>query len=609
MTPVRVDDTLSTHPARKGPGLTDVLLTIIEELSDGFLVVNEQGTIVFFNDVLLKTIGLRSVDILTREKQLLDTLGLEKSAEPSSREVVIEDRTGVPRLFDVSTLAVEGEKGVYTLARITRAKKDGAHRRTELEDLFRNIGDPVLTADLKGTIVLANPAFSRLMGWAPDEMLPSIDAFYVHKPELEDKILRLTESDSVCNLETHLQARDRSPRRVLDTSWVIRDDRGVVTGYTTHFKDVTYVKNLEARLRISERNYMLLFDTILSSIIIVDPFGKVLNCNYYAEQLYGRSWNDVVGREFDDIFRVQKKSRSISEVISLANRNNGRYVETDVPRMCADGTIKFTYASCTALTSTTGEIIAYSIMERDLTERIRLEKKLQSSFEQIKATQSAAILGFAKLTEYRDLDTGKHLERIREYTRVLATGLARLPRYANYITPEYIEDLCLSSVLHDVGKVGIEDAVLLKPGRLDAAEFEKIKQHARLGGEALKAVDEQIRTESFLTLGKEIAFYHHERWDGTGYPAGKRGEQIPLSARLVALADVYDALTSKRPYKEPLSHEEAARVITEERGTHFDPDVVDVFVQELETFRRIQMLESFREHPESIGDILDPCAP
>ena len=142
------------------------------------------------------------------------------------------------------------------------------------------------------------------------------------------------------------------------------------------------------------------------------------------------------------------------------DRNEGHYVETDVPRLCGDGTVKFTYASYSALTSTTGETIAYAIMERDLTERVRLEKKLQDSFQQIRETQSAAILGFARLTEYRDVDTGKHLERIREYTRVLAAGLAKLPKYADYITAEYIEDLCLSSVLHDVGKVGIEDAVL-----------------------------------------------------------------------------------------------------------------------------------------------------
>ncbi|MGA2640785.1 MAG: HD domain-containing phosphohydrolase, partial [Spirochaetia bacterium] len=196
------------------------------------------------------------------------------------------------------------------------------------------------------------------------------------------------------------------------------------------------------------------------------------------------------------------------------------------------------------------------------------------------------------------------LERVREFTRVLALGLAKLPKYADYITAEYVEDLCLSSVLHDVGKVGIEDALLLKSGKLSREEFDKIKVHTTLGGEALRVVDREIKRESFLTLGKEIAFSHHERWDGTGYPSGKKGEQIPLSARIVTLADVYDALTSKRTYKEAFPHEEAVNVIMSERGTHFDPDIVDVFGQNLDTFRRIRMLESFKEHPESIDDIL-----
>ncbi|MGO9310724.1 MAG: HD domain-containing phosphohydrolase, partial [Spirochaetia bacterium] len=495
-----------------------------------------------------------------------------------------------------------------TLAKVTASpvgsNGDGIRYRRQLDQLFRNIGDPIISADLSGSITLANPSFYHLVGWEEGEKLPNISTLYAHQPELEDKILRLAEADMVYNLETHLTTRGRLLRRVLDTSWVVRDARGVVTGYTTHFKDVTYVKNLEARLKISERNYMVLFDTILSSIVIVDPLGKILNCNYYAEKMYGYMRQTLVTRDFNEVFRVEKKGLAIEQVISLVDRNHGRYVETDVPRRCSDGTIKFTYASYTALTSTTGETIAYALMERDLTERVRLEKKLQASFKQIKDTQSAAILGFARLTEYRDMDTGKHLERIREYTRVLALGLAKLPKYTDYITAEYVEDLCLSSVLHDVGKVGIEDALLLKPGKLNTKEFERIKLHATLGGEALRAVDQEIKRESFLTIGKEVAFYHHERWDGSGYPSGRKGEQIPLSARIVALADVYDALTSKRPYKEAVPSDEAERVILSESGTHFDPDVVDVFGRNLETFRRIRMFESFKEHPESIDDIL-----
>jgi PAS domain S-box-containing protein len=591
----------------KGFAVNEVLLKIIEEFADGFFIVNADGRIVFFNEALLKSTGLRTTDMLSREPEILKALALGDHAMPCEQEVLIEDRDGTPRLFIVSALAVEGMRDSYILARVTATPSgtNGAARsQREMAHLLRNIGDPIISASLGGAITMANPAFYQLVGWEEREELPNISSLYAHMPELEDKILRLAESDMVYNLETHLCTRTREPRRVLDTSWVVRDERGMVTGYTTHFKDVTYVKNLEARLKISERNYMLLFDTILSSILIIDPLGRILNCNYYAEKMYGCRRDDIVGRAFDEVFQVHKKSLPIAQVIALVNRNKGRHVETDVPRRCMDGTIKFTYASYSALTSTTGDTIAYSVMERDLTDRVRLEKKLQASFQQIKQTQSAAILGFARLTEYRDMDTGKHLERIREYTRVLAVGLSKLPKYADYITVEYIEDLCLSSVLHDVGKVGIEDAVLLKPGKLSPAEFERIKRHASLGGEALRAVDLEVKLESFLTIGKEVAFHHHERWDGTGYPDGTKAEQIPLSARIVALADVYDALTSKRSYKEAISHEEASKIIAGERGTHFDPDVVDVFEQNLETFQRIHMLETFKEHPESIDDIL-----
>jgi len=589
--------------------VTELVLRIIEEFADGFLIINEDGRIVFFNEVLLRTTGLHSDDILTREEPFLRTLGVTGAPFVAERRVMIEDREGSARPYSVSTLEVEGARGSYRLVRVkpvvpeTPAAEAGASR--ELQMLFCNIGDPVLTADLAGNILCANPSFHRLVGYAENETLPNIFSLYAHGPELEDKLIRLSESGMVTNLETHIAARSGEVRRVLDTSWIMRDDRGVTTGYTTHLKDVSYVKNLEARLKISERNYIVLFDTILSSIIMIDPLGKILNCNYYAEKTYGYRWADIVGRDFDDVFRVHRKSMAIGDIIALVDSNKGRYVETDVPRKCRDGTIKFTYSSYSALTSSTGEIIAYSIMERDLTERVRLEKKLQASFQRIKDTQSATILGFARLTEYRDKDTGKHLERIREYTRVLALGLAKLPKYADYITADYVEDLCLSSILHDVGKVGIADAILQKPGKLDSEEFERMKQHARLGGEALRAVDQEIKRESFLTIGKEIAFSHHERWDGTGYPAGRREEQIPLSARIVALADVYDALTSARTYKGPLSHEEAVKIILSERGTHFDPDIVDAFSANLETFRRIQMLESFKEHPESIDDILN----
>ena len=248
--------------------VTEVVLKIIEEFADGFLILNEEGRIVFFNELLLKTMGLRSADIFANEAGLLATLGLAAPFEPSEREVLVADRLGTPRRLLVSTLGVDGSKGQYILARIKAAPSRGngssGLARRELEQLFRNIGDPLITADLGGVITCANPSFYKMIECEQGKDLPNIAELYTHSAELEDKILRLAESDMVFNLDTHLMTRTRQPRRVLDTSWVLRDDRGVVTGYTTHFTDLTSVKNLETRLRISERTYIVLFDTILS---------------------------------------------------------------------------------------------------------------------------------------------------------------------------------------------------------------------------------------------------------------------------------------------------------------------------------------------------------
>lgn len=208
--------------------------------------------------------------------------------------------------------------------------------------------------------------------------------------------------------------------------------------------------------------------------------------------------------------------------------------------------------------------------------------------EDFKNARIATILGLAKLAEYRDKDTGNHLERIREFSKVIARELSKMPKYASYITEDYIEDLYLSAILHDIGKVGIPDAILLKTDKLTPNEFEKIKLHTTYGGDILKMVESQVKGQSFVTLGKEIAYCHHEKWNGTGYPKGLKGEQIPLSTRLVALADVYDALTSKRSYKKALSHRQAIDIILKGKGKHFDPDVVNAFMRREKTFKTIR---------------------
>ncbi len=194
-------------------------------------------------------------------------------------------------------------------------------------------------------------------------------------------------------------------------------------------------------------------------------------------------------------------------------------------------------------------------------------------------TRNASIIGLAKLAEYRDSNTGEHLNRIQNYSALIARELSRMPKYQHYITTEYIEDLYLSSILHDIGKVGIQDAILLKNGPLSQREFEFIKEHPKIGYTVISEIEKNINSPSLYTLAREIALYHHERWDGLGYPAGLKGEEIPLSARITALADVYDALTSKRPYKDAIPHREAVETIAIGRGSQFDPEIVDAFLK------------------------------
>ncbi|MBT8365255.1 MAG: HD domain-containing protein [Deltaproteobacteria bacterium] len=223
-----------------------------------------------------------------------------------------------------------------------------------------------------------------------------------------------------------------------------------------------------------------------------------------------------------------------------------------------------------------------------INKRKQAERDLLDSYRKLQNARMATILGLAKLAEYRDEGTGTHLERIREYAKIIAQELAKNIKYRNVITPDYIEDIYQSAILHDIGKVGIPDAVLLKPDKLTDKEFEIIKRHTILGGDAIKAIEYRIEGRSFLEMGKEIAYNHHEKWDGSGYPAGLKGDEIPLSARIVALADVYDALTTERFYKRAYTHEKSSQIIIDLKAVHFDPAIVDVFLQLEDEFKRIR---------------------
>ena len=210
-------------------------------------------------------------------------------------------------------------------------------------------------------------------------------------------------------------------------------------------------------------------------------------------------------------------------------------------------------------------------------EELRVRLRAASRIVSLES-QDLIIFSLAKLAESRDTDTGAHLERIREYCRLLAEHLSTTEKYRHVVDADYVRTIYMTSPLHDIGKVGIPDSVLLKPGPLTRDEFEIMKQHAVIGSQTLEAAIQAHPTAEYLRLAQQIALTHHEKYDGSGYPRGLSGEDIPLCGRIVAVADVYDALTTKRVYKEAFSHEEARALIIGGRGSDFDPDIVDAFL-------------------------------
>ncbi len=217
-----------------------------------------------------------------------------------------------------------------------------------------------------------------------------------------------------------------------------------------------------------------------------------------------------------------------------------------------------------------------------------LETEVTKRTRELAAIQDVTILAMASLAETRDSDTGNHIRRTQFYVKALAEKLQTHPRFRFFLSRQTIDMLFKSAPLHDIGKVGIPDRILLTPGRFTPEEFEIMKTHTKLGRDAIKRAEEQLGLKvDFLNFAKEIAYFHQEKWDGNGYPTGISGDEIPISARLMAVADVYDALISRRVYKEGMPHEKAVQIIVESKGTHFDPDIVDAFVELQNEFRAI----------------------
>ncbi|OGJ90915.1 MAG: hypothetical protein A2268_09740 [Candidatus Raymondbacteria bacterium RifOxyA12_full_50_37] len=335
---------------------------------------------------------------------------------------------------------------------------------------------------------------------------------------------------------------------------------------------------------------------------MADLFGTTVELLLCDEFLPERYWGHEYQRP--EFIQMVKKKKTINS-LEIKFRNE-------------QGEFWWGRMSCKFIDATTGTRIQGTLI--DITEKKKFEEILTNYNETLQQEiskrtkerdeiQRVSILGLSKITEYRDPETGNHVLRMAHYSKIIARILTHHPKYKGYITDLYVDEIFISAPLHDIGKVGIEDKILKKPGKLTNEEFEIMKFHTIYGGDTLKDIERQLSFQSFLTLGKEIAYNHHQKWDGTGYPnysperlptlgidghKALSGEEIPLSARIVALADVYDALTSKRCYrKDAMSHEMAKELILNEAGKHFDPDIIDAFISSEKQF--IEILSRFKD--------------
>ncbi len=254
----------------------------------------------------------------------------------------------------------------------------------------------------------------------------------------------------------------------------------------------------------------------------------------------------------------------------------------------------------------------YLIMAR-FHENIDIQRERTSSgilqrTQTLVRTRDAVIFGLAKLADSRDPETGDHLERITEYSTTLAKALHGHPKFGGQITRSFVRLIGISSALHDIGKVGIEDRILLKPGPLTEEERKDMQEHSPIGGECLLRIEQRLGSSNFLQMAREITFAHHERWDGTGYPNGLAGEEIPLSARVVAIADVYDALSSKRVYKEAIPHQRCVEIIRSEAGKQFDADMIEAWLTVTDKFRQIARQYGKDEWTDTMHDPDEPSS-
>ncbi len=355
---------------------------------------------------------------------------------------------------------------------------------------------------------------------------------------------------------------------------------------------VRQAERLEEAVRVrtgeqqaSEGRYRLLYGAIADDVILVSPQGAILQASdsFVRRFLGGRPRPEV---SLPDLVSEPDRTRLHATLLEVIARGEP-VAGWQATLLTCDGS-PFAAEINGALLLREDRPLGLQLVIRDIGIRRRLEERLTAGLNRVRQTESAAILALAKLSEYRDVRPGQHLERIRAYCRLLAEELAGQHTWRDIVTPVFLQHLDLGSILHDIGKVAIADAILFKGRPLTDLEREVLRTHTLSGGDVIKSMEAEAGGNGFLTIARNIAYFHHEHWDGSGYPYRLRADEIPPEARIVAVADAYEEMTACRAGNAPLVHDQAVRAIAEGAGSHFDPEVVEALLARQEQFDRLR---------------------
>lgn len=447
--------------------------------------------------------------------------------------------------------------------------------------------------------IFINDIWADMIGYTLNELEPTTIETWkelTHPDDLNQSIRHIQniieKRTSIYSCEIRMKHKKGHYIWVRDIGRIVEWNEGKPVRMVGAHIDINALKDNEQQLKVITQA----IEFSPTSIIITDSDNKIIYVNPKFEKMTGYVADEIIGKKPNILKSGHHDEHFYKDIYEAINHN--RVWTGNIYNRKKDGTFYWESSEISAVFDESNQVTNYIAIKHDISEKIafdeslairrkELEDEVTLKITEIEESQHAAIIALAKLTEARDGDTGQHVERVQYLSRALAASMRNNDLHKKIIDNGFIRDIFYASALHDIGKINIPDHILLKPGKLTVDEFDIIKSHVSIGDKILSDMVKFYSKSRLITMARQIAKHHHEKWDGSGYLSQLKGEDIPLSARIVALVDAYDAIRSKRPYKNGKSHQQAYDLIVTDSGKHFDPNVVKAFIDINEQFDAI----------------------